>query len=273
MWMQRLAQFIGICVLAGGVCLSAQAKGVLKVCADPDYLPYSNKAGQGFENAVAQAVAKDMNRKLEYTWDSYRGPGGYSQFLSRTLDAGKCDVVMSLPYRSRWELTTDPYYVSSYVFIYKKGKGYDLQSMDSPVLKQVKVGFEAETPPQTGLMIRHMLLQSTPFHVGDERGVSPVSVLKAVQSGAVDVAITWEPSIGAFLPQYPDLEVTRVPNTRAHGSPEMYAFPISMAVRENDKSLEKELNEVISAHQSQLTDILQKHGVKLYSTSENIYGY
>src|SRR5579871_4190516 len=73
--------------------LSAQA---LTVCADPNYLPYSNRAGEGFENKVAAAVAQALGEKLEYTWASYRGHGGFPQFLSSTLDSKKCDVVMSI---------------------------------------------------------------------------------------------------------------------------------------------------------------------------------
>jgi len=107
----------------------------LAVCADPDYLPYSNRAGEGFENKVAEAIGKALGEKVAYTWASYRGHGGFPQFLSSTLDAKKCDVVMSIPYGSREELATRPYYVSSYVFVFPKSKNYSISSMDSPVLK------------------------------------------------------------------------------------------------------------------------------------------
>src|SRR5258708_6703496 len=86
------------------LCSSAYAAGTLKVCADPDYLPYSNKAGEGFENAVAESVAKALNMKLEYTWGDMRAHGGFPEFLSRNLDSGKCDVVMSMPYGNGEEL-------------------------------------------------------------------------------------------------------------------------------------------------------------------------
>ncbi len=98
----------------------------LRVCADPDYLPYSNRAGEGFENKIAGAVAKALDETVEYTWASYRGHGGFPQFLSVTLDAKKCDVVMNIPYGSREELTTRPYYISSYVFVFDKTKNYDI---------------------------------------------------------------------------------------------------------------------------------------------------
>src|SRR5882724_13230016 len=129
----------------------------LTVCADPNYLPYSNRAGEGFENKVAAAVAKALGEPLEYTWASHRAHGGFTQFLSTTLDAKKCDVVMSIPYGSREELTTRPYYISSYVFVYPKSKKYNITTMDAPVLKSLKIGFERDTPAEDSLKIRGMI--------------------------------------------------------------------------------------------------------------------
>src|SRR3974390_2010286 len=129
----------------------------LKVCADPDFLPYSNRAEEGFENKVAGAVAKWLGEPVSYTWARHRGPGGLPQFLSATLDAKKGDVVISIPYGSREELTTRPYYVSSYVFVFPKSRNYRISSMDSPVLKQVKLGFERDTPAEDSLKMRGLI--------------------------------------------------------------------------------------------------------------------
>src|ERR1700730_10735887 len=133
---------IAMAMLGLSLFAAAAVAEALRVCADPDYLPYSNRAGAGFENKIASSIAQALGETVEYTWASYRGRGGFPQFLSTTLDANKCDVVMSIPYGSREELTTRPYYVSSYVFVFDKSKKYDIASMDSPVLKRVKVGFE-----------------------------------------------------------------------------------------------------------------------------------
>ncbi len=127
-------------VIAGLWSLFPSPAAALGVCADPDYLPYSNRAGEGFENKIAAAVAKALGEKVEYTWASSRGHGGFPQFLSATLDAKKCAVIMDIPYGSREELSTRPYYISSYVFVFSRNKKYQIASMDSPVLKQVKVG-------------------------------------------------------------------------------------------------------------------------------------
>jgi mxaJ protein len=239
----------------------------LRVCADPDYMPFSNRAGEGFENKVAALVAKTLGERLVYTWGSYRGEGGFNEFLSRNLDAGKCDAVMNMPYGSLEELTTDPYYVSSYVFVFKKARGYDLETMDSPILHKVRIGFERGTPPEDGLKMRDLLGSAEPFAVGDSEEASPVSMLQAVQDTKVDVMITWEPAIGWFLRKYPDLIATRVPNERAMGSPEQYMFPMSMGVRKNDEALKKELDAVIAKSKSALDDILRRYGVRLYPTA------
>jgi mxaJ protein len=240
----------------------------LRVCADPDYLPYSNRAGEGFENKLAEAVAKAFGETLEYSWENTRGHGGFPEFLARTLDAKKCDVLMNVPYGSREELTTQPYYVSSYVFAFKKSKNYDIKSMDSAVLKSVKIGFESDTPAEIGLKMRGLLPATMAFDIGSDSGESPVAMLNALESGQIDVLITWQPAIGAFLKQHPDLEVVAVPNERVLGSPEQYAFPMSMGVRHGDELLRKRLDDVIAGHQAELSSILTQHGVKLYTPQQ-----
>lgn len=236
-------------------------------------MPYSNRAGQGFENKIVELVAGSLGDKLEYKWHCYRGTGGYAQFLSSTLDAGKCDVAINMPWGNPTELTTKPSYVSSYVFIFKRNKGYDIESMDSPVLHQLKIGFESDTPPEDGLKLRELLDDVKVFHVGENKGESPKVMPQAVQDGTVDVMITWEPVVGYYLKDYPDLTVVRVPNSRATGSPEMYMFSMAMAVRKGDEKLQKQLNHVIDSHKQAIKAILAQYNVKLYSTASGLYGY
>ena len=106
---------------------------------------------------------------------------------------------MGIPYGNREELTTRPYYISSYVFVFKKSKKYNIKSMDSPVLQKIKIGLEGETPVEDGVKIRGMLTRATVFAVGDNEGESPATMLDALDKGQIDVLITWEPAIGRFL--------------------------------------------------------------------------
>ena len=240
----------------------------LGVCADPDYLPFSNRAGESFENKIAQAVAQALGETVQYTWASYRGHGGFTQFLAGTIDAKKCDVVMSIPYGSRDELTTRPYYISSYVFIFPKAKQYNITSMDSPALKRLKIGFERDTPAEEAVKMRGMVPKAVAFDVADNPEESPAVMLKALKAGKMDVLITWQPAVGAFLRQYPELEVVAVPNARTLGAPEQYSFPMSMAVRTGNDALKKRLDDVIEKHQAELSSVLNQNGVKLYTPQE-----
>jgi mxaJ protein len=238
---------------------------VLRVCADPDYLPYSNRAGEGFENKTAEWVAKALGETVAYTWASYRGHGGFPQFLSSTLDAKKCDVVMNLPFGSREDLTTRPYYISSYVFVFPKSKNYSISSMDSPVLKGLRIGFERDTPAEAAVKLRGLLPKGLGFDVADSPEESPAVMLKALTSGKIDVLITWQPSIGAFLRNYPNLEVVPVPNTRTLGAPEQYSFPMSMAVRMDDQAMKQRLDKVVEKHRAEIESVLTRAGVKLFT--------
>lgn len=246
----------------------AQPGPALRVCADPDYMPYSNRAGDGFENKLAQELGRTLRRPVAYTWASMRGPGGFDQFLHDTLNARKCDVVMDVPYASDNVLATRPYYVSSYVFVYRKNRNYDITSMDSPVLKNLKIGFEADTPAETGLKIRALILHAVPFDIGDTPGESPQKMLDAVASGKVAVAVTWEPSIGYYVRSRPDLHVVAVPNSRSMGSPEQYAFPMAMAARRGDTRTRDQLDSAIGKNKAGFTRILESFGVHLYQPAE-----
>ena len=165
-------------------------------------------------------------------------------------------------------LPTRPYYVSSYVFVFPKKRNYDITSMDSPVLKDLKIGFEAETPAETGLKMRALILHAIPFDIGDTPGESPQRVIDAVTSGKIGVAVTWEPAVGYYLRSRPDLQVVAVPNSRAMGSVEQYAFPMAMAARKGDTRTRDAIDAAIGKNKPAFTRILQAYGVRLYQPSD-----
>jgi quinoprotein dehydrogenase-associated probable ABC transporter substrate-binding protein len=251
--------------------LAAHAQGggnnqVLRVCADPNYLPFSNHAGEGFENKVAELLAKSMGRQLEYHWASYRGHGGFSNFLADNLKAGKCDVVMDLPYGDNEAGYTDPYYTSSYVFISKANKDYDISSMISLTHHPIKIGYEEETTPEIALKMLDLLPNAVVFHIAEDPNASPQLFLQAVQTDRVGVVITWEPAIGAFLKNYPDLTVTPVPAEQyGPGLPQVsYTYAMALGVRTDDHALKADLNKAIAANKPQIATILADYNIKLY---------
>jgi mxaJ protein len=227
-------------------------------------MPYSDDAGQGFENKIAEAVGRDLGRPVEYYWHSVRGEGEFGQYVHDTLKAGKCDVLIDVPYGMLDVDTTRPYYISSYVFVYKKSKGYDLESFDSPVLKRVKIGYEADTPAEDGLKLRGLTPGQKPFMTADEPDKAPSAIVDAVENGSIDVGITWDPAIAYYAAQHPDLTTTIVPNSRSQCSPEQYSFPMAMATRSNDKQLNDELNQLIATHKAQFASILRDYHIRFF---------
>jgi mxaJ protein len=256
---------VAIAILLGVATIASPARaGDFRVCADPDYLPFSNRAGEGFENKIAAYVAHALGERLVYTWANTRGPDGFEGFVRATLNKRLCDVVMDVPYASDDVLPSEPYYFSSYIFVFPKSKHYDIDSMDSPALKDLKIGFEQDTPAETGLKIRTLILHSVPFDSADDPTGSPRQMLDAIGKGKIAVGITWEPAVGYFLQRMPQLAVVGVPNARSQGSPEQYNFPMAMAARLGDHATQKQLDRVIAAHATELTAILAANGVKLY---------
>ncbi|HUA08281.1 MAG TPA: transporter substrate-binding domain-containing protein [Candidatus Acidoferrales bacterium] len=246
------------------------AAAPLRVCADPDYMPYSNRAGQGFENKIAQVVGRTLGRPVVYVWKSTRGDTGFEEMVHQYLNRGRCDLIVDVPYAVPDLLTTKPYYISSYVFVYKKGKGYDdITSLDSPALRHVKIGFEADTPVEDGLKLRTLIVGAKPFLSADEEDANPSDIIDAVQNGTINVGLTWDPAVGYYIGQHPDLTAVIIPNARSQGSPEQYTFPMAMATRDGNTSLVAQLNRVIAQDSSQLDAILTSYHITYFKPNGN----
>jgi mxaJ protein len=262
--LRRLAVAAAVLLAAAATAAPAAAQP-LRVCADPDYMPFSNRAGQGFENKLAQTVARSMGERVQFVWKTMRGRGGFDEFLNDSLNAKRCDVVMNVPYASENVLVTRPYYVSSYVFVFPKKRNLDITSLDSPALKDLRIGFESDTPPETGLKLRALILHATPFDIGDTAGESPADMLSAVTSGKIGVAVTWQPAIGYFLRSYPGLTVVPLPNSRAAGTVEQYVFPMAMATRKGDTRTRDAVDAAIGKSKNELQRVLRSFGVLIYT--------
>jgi mxaJ protein len=242
----------------------------LRVCADPNYMPYSDRAGDGFENKIAQFVGHELGRPVEYVWQSTRGESGYEEIIHQYVDRGRCDLVVDVPYAEADVKTTRPYYISSYVFVYKKGAGYDdITSLDSPKLRHVKIGYEADTPVEDGLKLRTLIIGAKPFMTADEEDASPAALVDAVQDGTINVGLTWDPAVGYYIGQHPDLTAVVIPNARSQGSPEQYTFPMAMGVTPNNAALVDQLNKVIGADQSQIDRILASYHIHFFNANGN----
>ncbi|MHB8146070.1 MAG: quinoprotein dehydrogenase-associated putative ABC transporter substrate-binding protein [Vulcanimicrobiaceae bacterium] len=246
----------------------AYAAQPLRVCADPNYMPYSNRAEAGFENKLAEVVGRALGRPVQFYWHSSRTEDEYVQYLQDTIKAGKCDVLMDVPYSMDQVKTTHPFFISSYVFVLRKAARYDLTSLDSPVLHHLKIGYEVETPVQDGLKLRALTIGAKPFLTLDEPSASPGAIVNAVEDGQINVGLTWDPAVGYFLKSHPDLTAVTIPNSRTQGSPEQYSFPMSMATRNDDPSLNAALNHVIATHGAELRAVLKAYNIKFFSPGD-----
>ena len=240
----------------------AQENSSLRVCADPNNLPFSNKAGEGFENKLAQMLGAWMHKPVEYTWAMQQ-----KQFLRDTLDANKCDVVMALPTDDQAELTTDPYYRSTYALVYRANAPYQLKSLDDPRLRKLEIGVHAigddwaDLPSGTVLARRGIVRNVHVYKLYSDysRPNPSADLMEAVAKGDVDVAIAWGPLAGYFATHEP-VKLKVVPITHAHAILP-FEFSISMAVRHGDDKLRAQLDTFLREKRPAIHALLARYGV------------
>lgn len=246
--------------------LPASAVAPLRVCADPNSLPYSNQQQQGFENVLAQMVAHDLGTTVSYYWFPQR-----HKFFAKTLLAGQCDVVMEVPENMQSVLTTEPYYRSSYVFVSPQSRNLRISSFDDPRLHNLRIGVHVtgenddSLPPNAALLRRGLARNLVGFSIfGALSEQSPAAdLIQAVADGAVDVAVVWGP-LGGYFARHSSipLEVTPVcTSTLDAGLP--FGFDIAMGVRPGDTALRDQLNGVILRHSAEIRQVLESYGVPL----------
>jgi mxaJ protein len=238
---------------------------VLRVCADPNNLPFSNERLEGLENRLAELLARELKATVQYTWWAQR-----RGFIRNTLKAGLCDVVLGVPAELDMALTTRPYYRSTYVFVSRKDRGLKLRSLEDPALRTLKVGVHlvgddmSNTPPAHALARRGIVNNVAGYTLyGDYSKESPPSeLIAAVRRGEVDVAIVWGPLAGYFAQRPgPALELVPVEPQRDPATGLPFTFDISMGVRKGDQPLKQELEAVLTRRQHEVDALLTEYGV------------
>lgn len=237
-----------------------------RVCADPNNLPYSNQKREGFENKLAELLAKELAQEVTYTWWPQR-----RGFLRSTLQAGVCDVIMGVPIGYDPVLTTQPYYRSSYVFVYPKAANYGITSFDDPLLRTLKIGVHligddyANSPPAHILSAKGIINNVVGYSVfGNYSEDSPPGqIIKAVADGEVNVAIVWGPIAGYFS-QKQSVPLTLTPVLTEVSSPSLpLTYNIAIGVRRGNEQLQKQLNELLNRKATEINHILTEYGVPL----------
>jgi mxaJ protein len=241
---------------------AADEHAPLRVCADPNNLPFSNQQGEGLENKLAELLARELGATLEYTWWAQR-----RGFIRNTLAAGRCDVVMGVPKDFELALTTRPYYRSSYVFVTPKTLQPPLQSLDDARLHHLRIGVPlvgddgSNPPPAHALARRGVIDNVVGFSVfGDYTQPNPPArLIEAVARGELDAAIAWGPLAGYFAQQQrTKLRILPVQPSRDAGMP--FVFDISLGVRPGDQALRERLDRALVKQRAALAQLLAAYG-------------
>ncbi len=242
---------------------SVPQPGVLRVCADPDNLPLSNEKGEGFENKIAELIAKDWNSELHYAWWPVR-----RGFFARGLNGRYCDIAIQAPPGLDIAAVTIPYYRSGYMFVTRKDRNLgNLTSLDDPRLKKMTIGVhllnsDGENTPPGMALSRHGVIGNlkgfSTFYSQDNR---PEAIIDAVANNEVDVAIVWGPIAGYFA-KHSKVPLTLVPLVERDSLIDYpFRFNIAMGVRQRDRDLRDSLNAVIEKHLPEIQAILDEYAV------------
>jgi mxaJ protein len=243
--------------------VAQHAARVLRVCADPNNLPYSNRRGEGFENRLAELLARELGATVRYTWRAQR-----RGFVRNTIGAGECDVVLGVPAGFEPLLTTRPYYRSSYVFVTRRDDPA-IRSLDDDRLRRVRVGVQmigddgANTPPAHALARRGIVDNVVGFPVyGDYGRPDPTArIVEAVATREVDVAVVWGPLAGYYARRQ------RVPLAISPVSPALdppslpFTFDIAVGVRKGEAGLRDEIQRALERRRAEVDRLLHAYGV------------
>jgi quinoprotein dehydrogenase-associated probable ABC transporter substrate-binding protein len=230
----------------------------LRVCADPNNLPFSNEKKEGFENKIAEVLGEELKLPVSYAF--------FPQvvgFVRNTLRARACDLMMGAVVGDDIVQTTNPYYYTTYVAVYPANKDFVFSDLSDPRLKSMRLGVVSATPP-SDLLVRHELLANTKSYalMVDTRYESPPhEMLEELARGDIDVGFLWGPIAGYYIKRDGlPLKVAALANEP--GAARM-DYRIAMGVRTNEPEWRRRINAAILKRQPQITAILGDFGVPL----------
>ena len=238
----------------------ANAEPVLRVCADPDNMPFSNSAKEGFENKLAELIAEKLGDELEYTW--FAETTGY---VPNTMGSDACDLVMGYAQGTTLIEDTNPYYYTSYVLLYREDDP-DFQGVESladPQLKGKRIGLFARTPPVSILAMHGLASSAKAFDTfaGDSATKAAEAMIGEIASGELDAGILWGP-VGGYYAQRATVPLALVPLVKETAGPSTI-YGITMGVRPDEPQWKHRINKVLAENQHAINVILQGYNVPL----------
>lgn len=262
---RRLNRFLIFVVLVSLVVssLAAEDQRLLRIAADPNNLPFSNDRLEGFENKIAELIARELHLKIEYHWHAQR-----RGFFRETLKSGDVDLVLGVPAHFDMALTTEPYYRSTYVFVSRVDRKIHVSSFDDPKLRKLKVGVQlvgndgVDTPPAHALAARGIVNNVIGFTLyGDyTQHDPPARIIDAVANGNVDIAVVWGPLAGYFAKQS-KTPLELVPVTPDKDGPLRFAFDVSLGISKREHELRDQLNKFLTDHRQEIDRILNEYNM------------
>lgn len=250
-------------LVLAAVLLATPPRRVLRVAADPNNLPFTNQKLQGFENRIAELLARELDADLQYNWRAQR-----RGFFRESFKGDGCDLVLGVPAGFERALTTAPYYRSTYVFVSRRERGLGVRSFDDPALRTLKIGVQligddgVNTPPAHALAARGIVDNVVGFMVyGDYARENPSArIVEAVAKGEVDVAVVWGPLAAYFAREHRGLAIIPV-DAQADPTGLPMAFDIAVGVRKGDERLRDEIDAVLVRRREEIGKILDEFGV------------
>ena len=240
---------------------------VLRVCADPRNLPFSNEKGEGFENKLAEYLAGKLQKSLDYVYFPQA-----TGFVRMTLGAHRCDVIMGYPQGDDLVQGTNPYYRTSYALVAKEGSGLeDVDTLEDPKLKGKHVGIIAGTPPATNMAIAGLMGDAKPYPlmIDTRYDNSAQAMIDDLTSGKIDAGVLWGPMAGYYAKKAGSLHVT--PLVKETTGPKL-VYRIGMGVRAADQNWKRQLNKLIQENQGEINKILIDFGVPLLDENDRPLG-
>lgn len=226
-----------------------------KVCADPDNLPYSNMRLEGFEDKIAQLLADDLGKKLSFTY-AYNRQG----FYRNTINAMRCDVIMSTTSDNDALRTSVPYYRSGHVFIYRKDSNFNITNWDSPDLKKAYIGIVDKSPAAIPMNDYGLIGNTRPYRLQRDLNLPAGHMIDDLVSGEIDVAVMWGP-IGGYFASKANIPLVVVPIPEYDNVKGKEYWNISIAVRKNDKERIALINAALERNQDKINKILDDYSI------------
>jgi quinoprotein dehydrogenase-associated probable ABC transporter substrate-binding protein/PQQ-dependent catabolism-associated CXXCW motif protein len=237
---------------------------VLRVCADPTLLPFSNEQKEGYENRIAQMIADELKIPVSYYWSPQT-----MGFVRNTLGARRCDLVMGTAVGEELMQNTNPYYRSTYALVYRTRSPIKAKDLSDPLLRKARVGVVAQTPP-AGLLLRNAILQIVPYQLNTDTRVNHPAeqAVVDVAEKRTDAAVIWGPIAGYFAArQQEPLTVVPLPDK---GGPTRLSYMISMGIRPDEPDWKHWLNNFIERRRPDIERVLTEYHVPLVNEDGTI---